>query len=127
MKAKEIVTLVLITFLLSFAQKSFSQNWDLWFTENEVDFLINFVPEQENQEAYFHLKLVSKSADIKTIYFYPVYVYDDVITGTCEKRNFFLKPGTSYEEKFYITQQSIIQAGNHIPDVTFKEYYVKEY
>jgi len=127
MKSKKIVTLVLITFLLSFAQKTYSQDWTVWFTENEVDFLINFVPDEGNQEAYFHLKIVSKSADIKTIYFYPVYVYDNEITGTSEKRNFFLKPGTTYEEKFYITQQSIIQAGNHIPDVTFKEYSVKEY
>jgi hypothetical protein len=124
---KKITTIVLITLFLSFSQKVFSQNWKVWFSENGVEFLIKFEPEKANKDAYFHLKVVNKSGEYKAIYYYPVYVYNSKITGTSEKRNFFLKPNATYEEKFYITQQAIIQAGNHIPDVTFKEYSVKKY
>jgi len=127
MKTNRVITLVLITFFLSFSQKGFAQDWKVWFSENGVDFLTTFVSEKGNSNAYFHLKVVNKSGVYKTIYFYPVFTYDGKITGTSEKRNFFLKPGASYKEKFYITQQAIIQAGNHIPDVTFKEYSVTKY
>ncbi len=125
MKAKKIMTLLFIMFLLSSSQEVFSQNWKVWFTKNKVEFSVKFVPENGSKDAYFQLKVVNKSVDNKTIYFYPVYVYHNKITGTSEKRNFILKPGTTYKEKFYITQQAKIQAGNHIPDITFKEYSVK--
>ena len=72
MKTKKIVTLVLITFLLSFSQKGFAQDWTLWFSKNGVDFLTMFVPKKGNNDAYFHLKVVNKSGVYKTIYFYPV-------------------------------------------------------
>ncbi|MCD6091033.1 MAG: hypothetical protein J7J72_06000 [Bacteroidales bacterium] len=127
MKVRYIFFIVMLITLTSFTQKTFAQEWKIWFTENQVDFLIKFVPDEGNKDAYFHLKVVNKSGEYKSIYFYPVYVYNDKITGTSEKRNFFLEPGAAYEEKFYITQQMIIQAGNNIPDVIFKEYSVKKY
>jgi len=128
MKAKKIVTLVLITFLLSFSQEVFSQNWKVWFKENGVEFSLRYVqPVKKTDNPYYHLKVANMSGKYKTIYFYPVFMHDGKITGTATKRNFFLKPSATYKEKFYVTQQAIIQAGNHVPSMSLKEYSVKEY
>ncbi|RLD60656.1 MAG: hypothetical protein DRI95_15205 [Bacteroidetes bacterium] len=127
MNTKKVLFIAILIALTSFTQKTFAQDWKVWFTENKVEFLSRFVPDNGSKDAYFHLKVVNRSGEYKSIYFYPVYVYDNKITGTSEKRNFYLKPGATYEEKFYITQQAIIQAGNNIPDITFKEYSVKKY
>ena len=124
---------MLITFLLSFSQEVFSQkvlsqDWKVWFKENGVEFSLRYVlPVKKSDIPYYHLKVASMIGKTKTIYFYPVFMYDGKITGTSTKRNFFLKPGAIYKEKFYVTQQAIIQAGNHVPSISLKEYYVKEY
>ena len=127
MKTKKIVTLVLITFLLSFSQKGFAQDWKYWFASEKVQFYYKFIPAQGSTYPHYKLRVINRSGEYKSIYFYPVFTIGKKITGTSAKRNFFLKPGDGYDETFYINNQLKIQSGNKIPDLNLKEYSVKKY
>ncbi|QFZ55877.1 hypothetical protein FEZ18_14225 [Oceanihabitans sp. IOP_32] len=126
MKVKKVYFVVIIMALMSFTQKSFSQNPRLWFSENGVEFYVNYVPKKGSEYAYYYLTVINKRGTQKLIYYYPVFVHNNKITGESLERTFRLAPGESRSETFYISTQLLIQSGDHIPKLTFKKYYVKD-
>jgi len=127
MKTKKIVTLVLITFLLSFAQKSFAQDWTHWFTDNQVYFYYKLVPQQGGNDAYYKVKTVNGSREVKSIYYWPVFKIGQTVTVSFAKKYFHLSSGKVEVSKFIINTQAKIQSGNKVPYLNLKEYSVKKY
>ena len=127
MKTKKVLFIALIIALTSFTQRTFAQDWKYWFASEKVQFYYKFVPANGSTYPHYKLRVINRSEEYKSIYFYPVFKVGQTITGTSAKRNFFLKPGDGYDETFYINNQLQIQSGNKIPDLNLKEYSVKKY
>ena len=127
MKHKKVFILTVVVILLSISQKSFAQDWKYWFASEKVQFYYKFIPAQGSTYPHYKLRVINRSGEHKSIYFYPVFTVGEKITGTSTKRNFHLKPGDGYDETFYINSQLKIQSGNRIPELNLKEYSVKKY
>ncbi len=127
MKTKKVLTLALFVFFLSFSQKSFAQDWTHWFTDNQVYFYYKFFPEQGGNFAYYKIKTVNGSREIKSVYYWPVFKVGQTVTVAFAKKHFRLLSGKVEVSKFIITTQAKIQSCNKMPTFDFKEFSVKKY
>ncbi len=122
-----ILTMLMAFSLISIKGKS-QNNYKHWFTENQVYFYYEFVPKNGSTFAYYKIKTVNGSREIKSIYYDPVFQNAKKQTSVnFPKRNFSLKPGKADVKKYIVDTQSIIQSGGKVPTFNFLEYRVKKY